>query len=125
MTLTIYQGRNKFKEKPETGVRFSGSGFLALDRSDYVEMEEELAVRLRFKPESADGALLVAGDETEGDFVALEMRARRLVYRYRREGRVRVGGWVSSLWAFFLLFPTGRSMKGLSHNERRINCFLL
>ncbi len=74
-------GRNKFKEKPETRVRFNGNGYLALDRDNYGDVDEELVVDLKFKPESTDGLLFLAGNADEGDFVALELRNQFLVYR--------------------------------------------
>ncbi len=62
-------------------MRFAGDGFVALDRSNYGDMEDELEVGLRFRPDAADGVLLMAGAEAEGDFVALQMRGQFLEYR--------------------------------------------
>ena len=56
---------------------------MALDRSDYADMEEELTINLKFRPESADGIILLAGDDTDGggDFLALQMKNQQLEFR--------------------------------------------
>ncbi len=74
--------RNKFREQPVKDVRFVGNGFLALDRSNYADMNTEMAVKLSFRPDAENGLLFMAGDPDTGDFVSLELRYGYLTHSY-------------------------------------------
>lgn len=75
-------GRNKFKEKPKKGRRFSGNGYLALDRNNFIDMNEELSIKLRFKPDESTGLILLAGDVNMQHFVAIEFRNQYIKYSF-------------------------------------------
>ena len=61
--------------------RFTGNGFLALDKNNYRRMDDEMSIKLKLKPERPDGLILLLGDENQGNFVALEIRSQYLIYR--------------------------------------------
>ena len=85
VTATGFQaasGRNKFKKSPKKGRRFNGNGYLALDRNDYLDMTNEYSIKMRFKPSGTSGLLFLAGDVSQGSFVALELRNQYLVYSF-------------------------------------------
>jgi hypothetical protein len=64
--------------------RFSGDSYLALDRSNYVDIDDELSVKLKFRADSARGLLMLIGDTSSAakGFVSLELRDRYLVYSF-------------------------------------------
>lgn len=74
--------RNRFKAKPAKGVRFGGDGYIALDSNNYVDMNEEMSVKFKFKPDSPNGLLFLAGSPADRDFVSLELRDGYLVYAF-------------------------------------------
>lgn len=61
---------------------FSGDGYLAIDRSNYVDMDEELSVKFKFKTDKANGLVFLAGNPEDGDFVALQLSDGYLVYSF-------------------------------------------
>ena len=62
-------------------VRFAGDGYLALDRSEYAEMEIEMDVKMTIRADQVDGILFVAGNTETGHYVALELRNGYLAFR--------------------------------------------
>ena len=74
-------GRNKFKEKKVRDVRFAGDGYLALDRTNYADMDYEMDVKMTIRPERVDGVLFVAGNAATGHYAALELRNGYLAFR--------------------------------------------
>ena len=62
-------------------VRFAGDGYLALDRSEYAEMESEMDVKMTIRADQVDGILFVAGNTETGHYVALELRNGYLAFR--------------------------------------------
>ncbi|TRY60964.1 hypothetical protein TCAL_05712 [Tigriopus californicus] len=75
-------GRNKFKDKPKKSVRFGGQGFIALDRNYFLDMDDEFSIKIKFKPESRSGILLVMGSPRDQDFVALELENKYLRFSF-------------------------------------------
>lgn len=77
-------GRNKFRSRRARGVRFAGNGYLALDRSNFNEIDgnSELSIGVRFKPEAEDGLLFAAGSAEDKNFVALDLQAGLLVFSF-------------------------------------------
>ena len=61
--------------------RFAGDGYLALDRSEYAEMESEMDVKMTITADQVDGILFVAGNTETGHYVALELRNGYLAFR--------------------------------------------
>ena len=85
------QGRNKFRTAPDKGVRFLGSSYLALDRTNYAEMDTELFIQIKFKFENPNGLLFLAGKASDGDFLSLELKGGSLVYSFNLgDGKVSV-----------------------------------
>ena len=57
---------------------------MAIDRSNFADMDEEFVVKLKFKPSGSNGILFLVGNPEDGDYVSLELQNSYLIYRCRK-----------------------------------------
>jgi hypothetical protein len=52
-----------------------------VDRTNFVDLEDEFVVKLKFKPAAANGILFLVGNPEDGDYVSLELQNQYVIYK--------------------------------------------
>ena len=77
--------RNKFKQRPETSVKFGGLGYIAIPdvkNKYFANVAEEYVINLKFKTANGNGILMLMGDAEDLDFVCVELINQVIIYSF-------------------------------------------
>lgn len=62
-------------------MKFNGRSYVVVDRTNFLDLDEEFIIKMRFKPASPNGIIFLAGQPNEGSYVCVELQNQYLAFR--------------------------------------------